>query len=101
MQRAYKLVRLRNDGTLGPLFIGRKLILPVGIWLKAQSLRTAGFVFRPGWHACSKKSAPHLSKIGRVWCKVSLRGVKKHYRPQAQGGLWFTAKYMRIDRVLP
>ena len=97
---AYKLIRLRKDGTLGPLFIGRKIVIPVRKWVKAKAIRTPGFAFRPGWHACSTPSAPHLTEKGRVWCQVSLRGFKKHQRPAAQGGLWYTAKEMRVNYLL-
>jgi hypothetical protein len=96
----YKLFRVRRDGTLGPLFIGRDIVVPVGQWLQAEPIPTKGFKYRPGWHACSTKSAPHLSKKGRVWCKVSLDGVTEHRRPAAQGGLWFTAERLRVDAVL-
>ena len=98
--KGYKLVRIRRDGTLGPLFIDRSRIIPTGQWLVAEPVPTKGFAFRPGWHACSKKSAPHLSKKGRVWCKVSLIGTTEHHRPKAQGGLWYTAQIMRVDKVL-
>lgn len=97
---AYKLVRVRKNGTLGPLFINRKQVLPTGVWLKSQAIRTRGFAFRPGWHACAKMNAPHLSKKGRVWCKVLLRKFTPHFRPASQGGLWYTAKEMRIDGVV-
>lgn len=99
MIQAYKLFTLRADGTLGPLFIGKQLRIPVGKWLKAQAIRTKGFKFRPGWHACNKK-APHLSMRGRVWGRVSLRGVEKHERPASQGGLWYVAKQLRLDKIL-
>jgi|SRR5271166_3597379 len=98
--RAYKLLRVRKDGSLGPLFIDRKTVIPVGFWMASRPVLTPGFAFRPGWHACSKKSAPHLSKKGRVWCSVRLLGVKKHQRPKAQGGLWYTASLMKVVRVL-
>ena len=97
---AYKLLRVRRDGTLGPLFINRKQVIPVNQWLEAKPGCTDGFAFRPGWHACSKKSAPHLSKRGRVWVRVQLQGVTKHHRPKAQGGLWYTAELMKITKVL-
>ena len=95
----YKLLRVRRDGSLGPLFIGRDIVIPVGKWLKARAIRTEGFAFRPGWHACERPLAPHLSKRGRVWCRVSLRGVQEHQRPASQGGLWYVAKWLRVDRV--
>jgi hypothetical protein len=96
----YKLFRLRKNGTLGSLFIDAKKEIPVGKWLVAKSVRTPGFAYRPGWHACSEQSAPHLSKKGRVWARVSLASIRPHHRPASQGGLWFTAQYMKIEEVL-
>jgi|SRR6185437_11541542 len=100
MKEAYKLVRVRKNYTLGPLFIDKKRILPVGKWLKADAVLTKGFAFRPGWHCCEKPEAPHLSKKGRIWCKVLIKGVEKHQRPESQGGLWYTAQQMKITELL-
>ena len=100
MIRAFKLFRLRKDGTIGPLFIGQSIRVPMGKWVKARAIRKKGFAFRPGWHACSKPYAPHLSKVGRVWCLVDLKGTKEHHRPISQGGLWYTARQLRVERVL-
>lgn len=100
---AYKLFRIRKDGTLGPLFIDARLRVPVGKWMQAKAVRTEGFAFRPGWHVCSRKSAPHLSKRGRVWCKVSIDDdgwIIPHHRPLSQGGLWYTAQRMKVLKVL-
>ena len=96
----YKLFRLRKDGTLGPLFIDAKIVVTTGEWHRAKAVRTEGFKFRPGWHACAKQSAPHLSKKGRVWCRVALKGITEHQRPKAQGGLWYTAQWLKILEVL-
>jgi hypothetical protein len=93
---AYKLFRLRKDGSLGSLFIDNKQALPTETWMRAKAVPTKGFAFRPGWHACSKKSAPHLSKKGRVWKRVLLLDIVPHHRPKSQGGLWFTAGMMKI-----
>ena len=98
--KAYKLFRLRKDGTLGPLFIDPRLRVPLGQWLPAKRVRTKGFAYRPGWHCCSTPSAPHLSKRGRVWCEVSITHETKHHRPAAQGGLWYTAGWLRVNRVM-
>jgi len=95
--RAFKLLRHRRDGSYGPLFIDRSRVINTGVWLKAESVPTPGFAFRPGWHAAAKPFAPHLSIRGRQWCAVTLRGVKEHIRPATQGGLWYTAKYMRVE----
>lgn len=61
---AYKLIRMRKDGTLGPLFINKKQIIPIGIWLDAESHKTKGYAFRPGWHVTLEMNAPHLSTRG-------------------------------------
>lgn len=95
----YKLFRIRKDGSLGPLFINRKQRLFVGEIYRAEAHRTKGFAFRPGWHLCSKKSAPHLSKVGRVWAKVEFSDYTKHIRPESQGGLWYTANTMKVIKI--
>ena len=97
---AFKLMRKRADGTLGPLFINASQRVPIGKWLKAEAHEKKGFAFRPGWHACTKPEAPHLSKKGRVWCKVELKGVKEFSRPEAQGGTWLLAKQMKVLKEL-
>ena len=98
-RHAWKLLRLRSDGTLGSLFIHRQAVLPVGPWLVAHPYPTKGYAFRPGWHALLKPVAPHLSKKGRVWCEVDMIGWTEHVRPEAQGGRWLLAKKMRITKV--
>lgn len=97
--KAYKLFALHKDGSIGPLFINRKLRVVQGVWMEAECIPTPGFAVRFGWHACAEPTAPHLSKKGRVWCEVRLRGIKKHYRPAAQGGLWYTAKHLKVVRI--
>ena len=96
-KKGYKLLRLRADGTLGPLFINAKLRVPKGRWLKAEAHRTPGYEFRLGWHATTKPQAPHLSKKGRVWCRVTLRDACEYERPKAQGGRWLLAGAIRVD----
>lgn len=96
----YKLFRLRKDGTLGPLFINRRQRIEVGVLYQAESHKTKGYAFRPGWHICSEMNAPHLSKIGRVWAKVSFTGYQKHQRPESQGGLWYTADKMKVIKII-
>lgn len=98
---AYKLLRLRKDGSLGPLFINARLRVPVGRWLPAEAHRTKGYAFRPGWHCTLKQSAPHLSKKGRVWCRVEVQGCEQYARPESQGGTWVLARRMKVLEVLP
>lgn len=98
--RAYKLLRLRRDKTLGPLFINRRQVIPVGKWLTAGCFPTKGFAVRPGWHVSPRPHAPHLSKKGRVWAEVEVRDYEELRRPESQGGLWLLAKQMRVIGVL-
>ena len=93
---AYKLFRLRKDGSLGSLFINRKDILPENVWLEAAYHPTKGFKERCGWHCCSRRYAPHLSKKGRTWRKVEMRDIENLERPKNQGGLWYIAGKIRI-----
>ena len=99
MKRGWKLFRRRRDGTLGPLFINRRLRIPLGKWMKAEAHRTQGYAFRPGWHATLSPVAPHLRTTGddRVWCKVSLENVRYNARPESQGGTWVLAQRLRVD----
>ena len=100
MIKGYKLLKLRKNGTLGPLFINARQVIPIGQWLPAEDHPTKGYQHRPGWHAAPAPFAPHLSPKGRVWCAVSLRGVQKIKRPAVQGGWWYLAKEMRVDGYL-
>ena len=100
---AYKLVRRRSDGTLGPLFIDRGLHYEVGKWEEAKCVPTSGFAVRPGFHVTDAPVAPHLKELmekeDRVWCKVDIEGFTQHMRPIKQGGRWYTAKRMKILEV--
>lgn len=98
---AYKLLRVKKDGTFGPLFINRKQNIPIGVWLDAEFIPTKGFAERKGWHCTLKPNAPHLKKSlksgeKRVWFKVEVTGVDKYKRPESQGGTWLLSKRMRL-----
>lgn len=97
---AYKLLNLRKSGSLGPLFINRKQILPVNVWLEAEEHPTKGYAFRPGWHTTNAPEAPHLSSEGRVWAEVEIEDYYEFKRPEHQGGIWYIAKRMKIKRIL-
>jgi hypothetical protein len=94
----YKLFRKRKDGTYGPLFINRRLKLEPGDWHLAESHRTKGYAYRPGWHICeSPLHAPHLKlKPDRVWCRVQFFDAVRIDRPESQGSTWWIADRMRI-----
>lgn len=97
---AYKLFKQRKNGTLGPLFINRRQIVPVGEWLQAEDHPTKGYAHRPGWHATLKPEAPHLSERERVWCKVEVDGIQFFERPVSQGGKWVLAQRLRVLEIL-
>ena len=99
----YKIFHVRKDGTIGPLFINRKQVVPQGEWLPAEDPGPQrGYQHRPGWHAAPKPEAPHLmTKSGKLatdrrWYKVHLRDAEKIKRPKAQGGHWYLAKQMKV-----
>ena len=92
----YKLLRLRKNGTLGSLFINRRAVLPLGIWLPAEGHPTKGYKFRPFWHCLSVPESPHLTEKGRAWYRVKMQEVTKMHRPESQGGVWYLAKRILI-----
>lgn len=94
--RAYKLLRQRKNGTLGPLFINRKQVIPIGEWLTAESIPTKGYALRPGWHTTPEPEAKHLSMKDRVWMEVEIDDYYRFDRPKHQGGHWLIAKYMKV-----
>lgn len=93
----YKLFTQRKDGTIGPLFINKRLRIPSGRWMPAEkNYKTKGFSYRPFWHVTSKPVAPHLKENGRVWYRVLIRDFTKMERPPSQGGLWYLADQMMV-----
>ena len=102
----WKLFKLRRNGTLGPLFINARQVVPVGEWLEAEDHPTKGFAHRPGWHACFQPVAPHLSenpKSGprRVWARCEAEGLTTYDRPESQGGAWVLARRLRVLETYP
>lgn len=97
---AYKLLRLRKDGTLGPLFINPRQRIPLHQWLTAEDHPTKGYAHRPGWHCTIRPSAPHLSMKGRVWCRVLIHDYREHQRPARQGGMWYLANKMKVVKII-
>lgn len=95
----YKLFRRRKDGSLGPLFINKRLRLQVGESYEAEEHPTKGYAFRPGWHLCREPVAPHLSKNNRVWVKVMAYEAVEYPRPESQGGVWLLAKRIKVLQI--
>ena len=95
---AYKLFRVRQDGSLGPLFIHRRQRIEPNVWLEAEAHPTRGYAYRPGWHCCADPVAPHLKMSqGRVWRRVRVEGVTWYTRPAHQGGKWILAQRMMVE----
>lgn len=99
--KAYKLFKVRKDGSVGSLFINARARYPLGMWLPAlQGIRKRGFAYRPGWHATAKPEAPHLSMKGRRWYEVEISDFVPIQRPDLQGGLWYLAQRIKIVRAI-
>ena len=41
--KAYKLLRMKRDGKLYPLFINKTVATPIGEWMEAECYPTKGF----------------------------------------------------------
>ena len=94
---AYKLFRVRKDGSIGPLFINRKQRVPLDEWLQSEDHPTKGYARRPGWHVAKSAYAPHLnSKEHRRWYVVEIEDYTTLERPAYQGNLWFLAMRMKV-----
>ena len=98
--QAFKLVRMRKDGTLGSLFINRRSVMPVGEWMEALDCPTKGYAHRKGWHCLFKPVAPHLTTKGRVWVEVEVEDYETFKRPISQGGEWLLCNKMKVVRVI-
>ena len=46
--KAYKLLRMKKDGKLYPLFINKTIATPIGEWMEAECHPTKGFAVRQG-----------------------------------------------------
>lgn len=98
---AYKLFKVRKDGSIGSLFINASRRLPVGEWMEAEATKRKGFAFRPGFHCCTAPYAPHLklnlaSGEKRAWYRVEIKDFRTEKKPQNQGGEWLLANKLKI-----
>ena len=103
--KAYKLLRIKKDGKLYPLFINKTVETPIGEWLEAELHVTAGFSPRKGYHCCFQPLAPHLkmqlaSGEQRVWVECEVEDWESYDRPITQGGAWILAQRMKLIRTL-
>lgn len=103
--KAYKLLRMKKDGNLYPLFINKTVSTPIGEWMTAECHPTKGFAVRQGWHCCFKPIAPHLKERlsngeQRIWAECEVEDWEAYDRPESQGGAWILAQRMKIVRIL-
>ena len=80
---AYKLLKIRKDGSIGSLFIDKRIRRPIGEWMIAENHPTKGFAHRPYFHCTSKPTAPHLSENGRKWFTVDIEEFEIMERPKS------------------
>ena len=103
--KAFKIFKVRKDGSIGPLFINASQRIPLGEWQQARhDIQRKGFAYRPGWHAAlSTDGAPHLKCDGvtRAWFEVEVEDFVEYDRPAAQGGSWILAERMKVVRRVP
>ena len=112
--KVYKLVRKLKNGSLKPLFIGKKQPFVIGQKMKCEFLPTKGFAPRSvddnnsgGWHCCFTCYAAHLSeKLAtgeqRVWIECEADGKSKTYkRSLNQGGDWILVENLTPLRIVP
>lgn len=102
---AYKLMTLKKDGLVYPLFINKNVPTPMNTWIDAECHPTSGFAVRQGWHCCFNPVAPHLKKDlknghPRVWVKVEVEDFTKYDRPESQGGAWILANRMKLVEII-
>ena len=76
--KAYKLLRVKKDGKLYPLYVDADTPTPMGVWLEAKcgELTSDGKVksklgslcFRPGYHLSNLPYASHIGRKGDRQC---------------------------------
>lgn len=103
--KAYKLLRIKKDGKLYPLFINKTVSTPIGQWLQAKCIPTNGFAVRCGFHCAFIPWAPHLkmelaSGEKRIWVECEVEDYTTYDRPKSQGSTWILAQRMKLVRVL-
>ena len=100
-KKAYKLFRIRSDGSIGSLFINAKARYDLNVWIDAERKhKKQGFQYRPGWHSMEEPKAPHLSIKGRRWFKVEISDFSIENRPASQGSKWYLSQRIKILRPL-
>jgi hypothetical protein len=98
---AYKLFKIRKDGSIGSLFINASEKYEINKWMDAKPIKKNGFAFRCGFHCLINPVAPHLKMNlangeKRAFFKVEIESYEYFTRPKSQGGGWVLAQRMKI-----
>lgn len=97
----YKLVRKLKDDSITPLFINKKLRIPIGVWLEGEDHQTKGYLHRKGWHCTLKPYAPHLyKKENRIWMLCEVQDFEYYSRPEHQGGTWILVQNFKFIKEI-
>jgi len=98
--KVHKLFSIRKNGTIGSLFINKREVILIDVWLDAKEYPTKGFKIRPYFHCTSLPIAPHLTMKNRAWFEVEIDDFIDMNRPKSQGGLWYLAKRMKVIKKI-
>ena len=94
---AYKIFKVRKDGSLGSLYCDTKAKYYLDKWYRSSPYYHPKLKFRPGFHATLKPYAPHIKiKKNRAWYKIDVEDYTFFDRPACQGGKWLVCKKMKI-----
>ena len=93
---AFKLFRLKANGSITSLFCNKSRELPIGEWMGAEIHPTKDLKVRPFWHCTTQPFAPHLTERGRVWMIIEMDGYVEMIRPKSQGEKWYLASNIKI-----
>ena len=102
--RAWKLLRVRRDGSLTPLFINRQQTIPLNQWLPAEDHPTTGYQHRPGWHAAPRTVTVHEALPRTESGKVKRRELRGRARSRIgrsgdRGGDGPSLENLRLERI--
>jgi hypothetical protein len=64
VKTAYRLFRLRKDGTIDLLFIGRTIVVPEGKWIKARAIRNERFRASPWMARGQREERERFAVVG-------------------------------------
>lgn len=73
-----------------------------GVWYEAEDAQPKELKNRVGFHCARKPSVPHIKIIpGKVvWVEVEIDDYELINRPESQGGIWYLARFLKINREL-